>query len=210
MYIYLDETFNLKKGSKNQFLAIAGFSTNNPKQISKLFDRIKKSSLPKKLSGREIKSANILAEKLIKPKLFPALLNFDIEIYCCTQQKNLLSNIYFPKQKLNYDKLYLDLLSDLLVNQWHYRDQKIIILTLDTFKTKKINKQKISQTLMISLKEKYPKINFQINFVSSAGELNLQLADFICGIFYDRVLQNEKWFKIVKSKVIKNKLNPLN
>lgn len=209
MYIYLDETFNLKKGTKNQFLAIAGYSTENPRSLVKIFAQVKKSKLPNRLSNSEIKSTDRIAEKLVKPFLFPQIAQTDISIYCNLQHKNSLPSRYYRKDKLNYDQLYLDLLFDLLIKRWQYQDSEIIIMTLDTFKTKKIDKSKIIKHLKEDLKKKYPKKNFQINFESSASSLNLQLADFICSVFYDKVLGNKQWFRLLKPKFRKITENPL-
>lgn len=209
MYIYLDETFNLKKGTKNQFLAIAGYETQDPKKLIKLFLKIKSAKLPKKWIGSEIKSANIVAEKLIKPYLFQKLSDTDISIYSNLQYKNYLPRKYFKNEVLNYDLLYLDLLKDLLTRRWSFKDNKIIILTLDTFKTKKISKREIISSLKTDLALKYPNKTFDITFESSASFLNLQIADFVCGIFYDWVLGNKKWFRSLKYHIKKITLNPL-
>lgn len=120
MYIYLDETFNLKKGSKNQFLAIAGYSTNNPRDLAKKLIQIKKSKLPNRLSDTEIKSSDRISDKLIKPFLFQQIKQSDVSIYCNLQNKNKLPAKYYHKDTLNYDRLYLDLLHDLLINRWKF------------------------------------------------------------------------------------------
>jgi len=46
-------------------------------------------------------------------------------------------------------------------------------------------------------------------FEDSAGTLNLQLADLICGIFNDQVLGQTQWLNLLKDKIIKTKINPL-
>lgn len=58
MYIYLDETFNIEKGTSNQFLAIGGFGSHDPSLSAKWYKRLKKKSLPKGNASGEIKSTN--------------------------------------------------------------------------------------------------------------------------------------------------------
>jgi hypothetical protein len=209
MYIYLDESFSLKKGEKNQFLIIAGFATQNPKAIAKIYKRIKRHTLPKKFINLEIKSTNPIADRALKPKLFSELNKTDIQIYAISQLKNQLPKEYFDKEKLLYEKLYLDLLNYLLVNEWNYFDNKIVIVTLDTFKPKQLKRGDIINLLKKELKNKYPEKNFLISFESSAKFLTLQLADQICGVFYQLLQENQTWFKMIEPKLKKIVTNPL-
>lgn len=207
MYIYLDESFSLKKGEQNQFLIIAGFATQNPKKIAKIYKKIKRHTLPKRMISWEIKSTNPITDRAFKPKLFSELNRTDIQIYAISQSKDQLPKEYFKKQKLLYDKLYLDLLSYLLVNEWNYFDNKIIIMTLDSFRTAKV--KKIAELLKDRLKNKYSDKNFSIHFESSASFLTLQLADQICGVFYQLLQENQTWFKMIEPKLKKIVTNPL-
>ena len=111
---------------------------------------------------------------------------------------------------MNYDSFYLDLLEDLLVNQWNFLDHKIIIIALDTFKTKKIDKGVIIQTLCQKLKSRYSNKIFEIKFENSSGLLNLEIADFICGIFQDYSHGKFEWRDLLKPIIKKVKINPLN
>ena len=208
MYIFLDETFQLKRGAQNQFLVIAGFATSDPARIAKVFNRIKKHTLPKKLSTREIKSTNPVADRAFKPKLFQQLQSEDVQIYAITQLKNQLSHDYFAKDRLLYDKLYLDLLKILLVNEWDYHDEKVIITTMDTYRPKFITRGDIISTLQSELTKKYTDKQFRIQFQTSEL-LNLQPADQICGVFYQLMQDNQKWFEMIKPKLKKIVANPL-
>lgn len=208
MRIYLDESFQLKQGEENQFLLIAGFATPEPKRIAKVFNKIKKHTLPKKLSLQEIKSTNIIADRAFKPKLFQEINKEEIQIYAITQLKNQLPHNYFYKGNLAYDKLYLDLLKTLLINEWDYQDEKIIITTMDTYRPITHKRGDIISTLQNELSKKYPNKHFRIQFQTSEL-LNLQLADQICGIFYQLMQENQTWFKMIKPKLKKIVANPL-
>lgn len=209
MYIYLDESFSLKKGEENQFLIIAGFATQNPKKIAKIYKKIKRHTLPKKMVNWEIKSTNPIADRALKPRLFSELNKTDIQIYAISQLKNQLPRKYFKKQKLLYDRLYFDLLSYLLVNEWNYFDNKIVIVTLDAFKSKDIERGDMINSLKERLENKYSEKRFSISFEDSAKFLTLQLADQICGVFYQLLQENQTWFKMIESKLKKIVTNPL-
>ncbi|HEX9722450.1 MAG TPA: DUF3800 domain-containing protein [Candidatus Paceibacterota bacterium] len=208
MYIYLDESFQLKRGTENQFLIIAGFATSDPARIAKVFNRIKKHTLPKKLITREIKSTNPLADRAFKPKLFRELQAEDVQIYAITQIKHQLPHDYFAKDQLLYDKLYLDLLKILLVNEWDYHDEEIVVTTMDTYRPRLLKRGDIISVLQSELAQKYPDKHFRIQFQTSEL-LNLQLADHICGVFYQLMQNNQKWFEMIKPKLKKIVANPL-
>lgn len=208
MHIYLDESFQLKRGTDNQFLTIAGFETTDPRRLAKLFNRIKKHTLPKRLTNQEIKSTNILADRAFKPRLFNRLNQEDIHIYAITQLKNQLPPAYFFKGDLQYDKLYLDLLKILLVQEWDYRDHDIIITTMDMYRPAKLKRGVIIETLEEELVKKYPDKYFRIQFQTSELS-NLQLADQICGVFYQLMQENQTWFEMIKPKLKKIVANPL-
>lgn len=208
MHIYLDESFQLKTGAQNQFLIIAWFETSDPKRIAKLFNRIKKHTLPKKISNQEIKSANVIADRAFKPKLFREINKEKINIYAITQLKNHLPHTYFYKGELQYDNLYLDLLKILLVHEWDYQDNDIIITTMDIYRPRKLKRGDIVKTLKKELTKKYPNKHFHIQFQTSEL-LNLQLADQICGVFYQLMQKNQIWFDMIKPKLKKIVANPL-
>jgi len=206
-YIYIDETYNLREGSQNQFLAIAGFGTENTRKIAKLYKILKNRILSKKKQGIEIKSTDRLAEKQLRPQLFKRLQQNDLEIYAVYQYKNQLPFRYFRKNKLLYEQFYLNLLVHLFIKKWQFSNQKQIMITLDNFKTKNISKEKMIFYLAQRLEEKYPQKRFSIQFADSAKLLALQIADQICGIFYQAFTNKSKAnFGELGSTIISNPL----
>lgn len=210
MYIYIDETFNLEKGTKNQFLAVAGFSTPNTIEAAKWYQKVKKKALPKKYNGKEMKSTDRLINKYILPKLFSSNIELpNIKISAVIQYKNNLPQSYYYKNELNYDLLYLEVVKKLLRKSWSYKDKEIIIVTLDTFKTKTLRKAIIANKITTILESKYPHNHFEIIFGTSE-ERNLQLADQICGIINRYVKGDKKYYQKIRKtfgiKIIKNPL----
>lgn len=208
MFIYLDETFNLEKGAKNQFMAVAGFSVDNSHDSARWYQKVKRKSLPKKYSAKEIKSTNAFSEIYILPEIFSNSYHIPkIKIGAAIQHKNILGQEFYYKNELNYDKLYLELAKKLLLYNWHYKDKNITIITLDTFKTKTINKIEIAHSLQTELKLKNPNHNFHVGFGTSE-EKNLQFADQICGIINKYAKGNRKMFnkfsQLTEIKIIKD------
>jgi len=210
MYIYIDETCELTKGHKSQFMALAGFAVANPTESVRLYKKLKKKSLPKKAVPKEIKSTNSLSDLYIIPKLLAVEYSIpNIEIGVAMQEKRELGQGYYFKGKLNYDKLYLNLVKTLLLNTWKYVDKEVVIVTLDTLTTKRISKQNISETIKTELKLKNPNVNFDVRFGTSEIE-NLQLADQICGIVHKKVFGKVAYFnKMKKVYPVKFVRNPL-
>lgn len=209
MFIYIDETFNLEKGKKDQFMAVAGFSTFNPQDVSRWYQKVKRKSLPKKVNPRELKSTDRLSSTNILPKIFSNDYKIpQIKVGAVIQYKKSVSHNFYHKGQLNYDKLYLELVRKLLEKTWKYEDKEIVIVTLDTFITKTINKEDIVHSLKTELKLKNPGSNFNISFGTSE-EGNLQFADQICGIVH-KFAKNEdseligKLKSLVKVRIIKN------
>jgi hypothetical protein len=191
-------------------MALAGFSVANQTESARLYKKLKKKSLPKKAVPKEIKSTNTFSDLYILPKLLSVEYSIpNIKIGIVLQEKRELGQDYYFKGKLNYDKLYLNLVRTLLLNTWKYVDREVVIVTLDTFTTKRISKQNISETIKTELKLKNPNVNFDVRFGTSEIE-NLQLADQICGIVHKKVFGRDDYFnKMKKVYPVKFEKNPL-
>ena len=192
-YIYIDEAYNLTSGAKDQLIVIGGFGTSNPKKIAKTYKKIRRFNLSKRQLKLETKSSDRIAIKKIIPKLFRALVGLDIVIYAIRQDKKFIPHNYFKKGKLNYDKLYLDLLIRILRDEWNLENRDNISIMADYFHTKTDMPKKILK----ALKQKHPNKKFGIQFADSQKDMNLQIADFIVGSFY-------KSFEGLRFRIINN------
>lgn len=71
----------------------------------------------------------------------------DVAVYIIKQEKKNIPLEYWQKEKLNYDRLYLDLLIRLLRDEWkEIEDHSRVDIFIDTFKTKKISKEIIRRS----------------------------------------------------------------
>ena len=87
-------------------------------------------------------------------------------------------------------------------------DEEIVVTTMDTYRPKLLKRGDIISALQSELAQKYPDKHFRIQFQTSEL-LNLQLADHICGVFYQLMQNNQKWFEVIKPKLKKIVANPL-
>ena len=129
------------------------------------------------------------------------MLKTDIQIYCNLIYKSNLNKTYFDKNRLNYDQLYFDLVLRLLTQIIRKTDDGMIIITLDAFKTKKIDKNLLLKQLESHIKIQYLKKTFKINFEESSGNYNLQIADYICGVFFEKLNGDSFWYNLIKPKI---------
>lgn len=79
---------------------------------------------------------------------------------------------------------------------------------MDIYRPIKLKRGFIIETLEKELVKKYPDKHFRVQFQTSEL-LNLQLADQICGVFYQLMQDNQTWFEMIKPKLKKIVVNPL-
>lgn len=209
MYIYLDESYNLKDRTKLQFVSINGFTVLNEKG---LFKRWKECRLPF-LGKRRIHATDSNFDGL-KQKTLNLIGRPDVTLLSTFQIVQEISfekdKKYFLKGKLNFEKLYSDLLRVLFsrLKLDEYREIKIIV------DSRKYKGGFLAQTVLRveiekTLKEKYPVTKIEFKIMSSSTDILLEFADFISNIFYRAYIKNdEKFFKDLKFKLIQIK-NPL-
>lgn len=183
-YIYIDETYNLTPGSRNQLIVLGGLGTSDPKKVAKTYKKIRKFTLKSRQLGTEIKSFDRIAIKKLIPKVFKALIGLDVVIYVIRQDKKFIPLEYYQKDELNYEKLYLDLLIKLLRDEWGLEKYNQVTVIVDTFKTKTISKDEMFKKTYLAFKQKYPDKYFKMRFANSTGDFSLQIADFIVGSFF--------------------------
>jgi hypothetical protein len=100
------------------------------------------------------------------------------------QDKKIIPFKYWQKDMLNYEKLYVDLLIKLLIDKWDLQGREQISVILDNFKTKIISKVQMIKKVRHAFGQKYPGKFFKVRFADSAGDFNLQIADFIVGTYF--------------------------
>jgi hypothetical protein len=210
MHIFLDESYNLKDRTKPQFISINGFKTTAEKQIWKHWKVYRR----KFLSKARIHATDKRFEPLRKKGLdliYSAPDTFFITSIQIIQEVPAgKTSSYYKKGKLNFDKVYEDLVKALL-DKLNLREYKKVIINIDNRKHKEgmLGKKKFQENVLFYLKECYPNTIFYFRILPSSSNILIEIADFISNSFYKRYTgQKIDFLEKMKVKTIETK-NPL-
>ena len=211
MYIYLDESYNLKDRNKKQFISINGFMVLNERNLLKKWKDYRKPFTVKKrrihASDKMFDDLRIKVLKIIGRPDLTLLSSFQI-----LQEISFTKNsVYFYKGKLNFDQVYLDMIIALF-KKMNFNEYKNITIIIDSRKYKGgiLSKKNFNWKIMNFLQTEYKQVKFEFKIQPSSTDILLELADFISNIFYRAYIKNDKqFFKNLCFKIIQIK-NPLN
>ncbi len=210
MYIYLDESYNLKNRNKKQFISINGFMVLNEKSLFKKWKDCRKPFLFKNI---RIHANNKIFNKL-RAKALKIVNRPDLTLLSSFQVLQEISfkknSIYFYRGKLNFDKIYFDLIIKLFqeLNLGEYRNIKIVIDSRK-YRSGVLGKKNFKQEIKKFLRTQHRQVNFEFKMQPSTTDILLELADFISNIFYRVYINDDKqFFEDLRCKIIQIK-NPL-
>ena len=210
MYIYLDESYNLKDRNKKQFISINGFKTIIPKQILKHWKIFRRRFISKARIHATDKRFESLREKCVDLIYFSQDTSFITVMQTVQEIPTDRENFYYRKGKLNFDKVYEDLVKALL-DKLNLREYKKIVINIDSRKHKEgmLGKKKFQENILFYLKQRYPNTVFCFRILPSSSNILLEIADFISNTFYKHYAgQQIKFLEKMKAKTIQIK-NPL-
>lgn len=209
MFIYLDESYNLKDRTKPQFISINGFAVLNVKTLFKQWKQYRRPFI----GGRRIHASDPTFDRL-RPKALKLIKRHDLILLTVFQ---IIQEIpfqkersYFYKNKLDFDKVYLQLLKAMF-KELSLEEYRCVTIIIDSrkHKTGVLGQKKFINSVEKFLKKTYSKIKFEFKMQSSSMDILLELADFISNIFYRKYVQNDQgFFEDLKFKLIQIK-NPL-
>ncbi|MEA1937162.1 MAG: DUF3800 domain-containing protein, partial [Patescibacteria group bacterium] len=184
MYIYLDESYNLKDRNKKQFISINGFMTTNVSVIRKRWLQERKLFANKKRRIHANDSHfNLLRQKAVEivktHQIYLISVFQDIQSIPCQHNQK-----YFLKNKLNFEKIYTDLCKHLLFSL-NLDEYKKVVITIDNRKHRAgiIGKKEFRGAVEKELKIMYPDVIFEKpRMVPSSSDVLLELADFVSNI----------------------------
>jgi len=212
MYIFLDESYNLKDRAKPQFISINGFKTIEVKKVWKRW---------KKYRRQFIGRARIHATD----RKFEPLRQKVLHLISLTESKlltvfQLIREVpaekftpYYKKGKLNFEKVYEEMLKALLV-ELNLQEYRKVTIVIDSQKHKKgmLEKKEFQENILSFLKSYYPGTISSFTLQPSYSNILLEIADFISNSFYKNycgqpmlTLENLK----IKTVAIKNPLKKL-
>ncbi|MBI2551818.1 DUF3800 domain-containing protein [Candidatus Uhrbacteria bacterium] len=211
MYLYLDESYNLKDRTKPQFISINGFQTVD---VKKLWRRWKAYRLPFVGKSR-IHAADRLFEPL-RTKLLKFIYNQpDIKLLTVMQEISLIPasgeiEYYGKEEQLLFDKVYADMLKALFKAS-HIQAYKKVYITVDSRKHQHgvLSKVQFHKNILSFLKNWYPNTIVHFEMQPSYSNILLEIADFISNSFYRQYIGQEmKLLEPLKGRTLIMK-NPL-
>jgi len=209
MYIFLDESYNLKDRTKPQFISINGFKTTTVKRLWKRWRVYRRGFVSKARIHATDKRFEPLREKC-----FSLIRSPDTTLLTAFQTIREIpvgkDSPYYRKDKLNFEKVYEDLLKSLL-DKLSLQEYKKVIITIDSKKHKGgiLGKRKFQENILSYLKQYYPNTIFQFRLKPSSSDILIEIADFISNTFYKQYIgQKIPSLEKLKTNTIRIK-NPL-
>lgn len=210
MYIFLDESYNLTDRNKKQFISINGFSVLDEKNLFKRWNEYRRRFIRGK---RRIHATDQYFDKL-KLKALKLIDKPDatlVSVFQVAQEIPFdLKKSYFYKGKLNFDKVYFDLVAELL-KRLNLQEYKNVTITIDSRKHKGgvLGKNFFKNNVINFLNAQYQETIFNFTLQPSSSNILLELADFVSNIFYHAYIKgDEQFFNNIRFKLIQLK-NPL-
>ena len=211
MYIFLDESYNLKDRTKLQFISINGFKTIDTRKIWKGWKDYRLPFVGKSRIHASDRLFEPLRAKCLK------LLNThpDITLFTAIQEIRMIpvsgDIAYYNKEgKFLFDNVYANILKELLKEMNLHAYKKVFII-IDSRKHNRgvLGKKQFQNNIQYFLKNWYPNTISNFDMQSSASNILLEIADFVSNSFYRQYLGQEiLLLKSLKGKTLKLK-NPL-
>jgi hypothetical protein len=209
MYIYLDESYNLRNRTKPQFISINGFAVLDERSLFKKWKEYRRPFVRKRRIHAKDSAFDKLRIKTLKlfarPDLTLLTVFQIIQEIPFEKEKG-----YFYRNKLNFEKVYSDLLK-ILFSKLKLEEYKKIKIIIDSRKYKGgiLAKNKFRKEIENFLKKKYLQTKIEFKIQPSSTDILLEFADFISNIFYRAYIkENTKFFENLQFKMIQIK-NPL-
>ncbi|MBU4338137.1 DUF3800 domain-containing protein [Patescibacteria group bacterium] len=211
MYIFLDESYNLKDRTKLQFVSINGFETTAIKRIWKRWKTYRCEFVSKARIHATDRRFDLLREKALN-LLYNSPESNLLTVFQVIQEIPVDKNsLYFKKGKLNFEAIYEDILKALL-NRLNLQEYKKVVISIDSRKHKNgiLGKSQFRENILAYLKSRFPNTFFQFDILPSSSNILLEVADFISNTFYKQYVgQKNEVLEKLKIKTIQIK-NPLN
>ncbi|MBU0597354.1 DUF3800 domain-containing protein [Patescibacteria group bacterium] len=206
MNIYLDESYNLQKSKGKMFISINGFAVLNEKALRKRWKGIRK-----KYVSRGRIHANDKRYEPLRPKALDLLFSFDIiglSVFQIVQE--IPPKEYFYKDKINFEKVYLNMLKCLL-KQLSINEYKRVNINIDsrTHKRGLIGAWKFQEKMNRFLENEFIGTDSRFYMTPSYLDVLVELADFVSNTFYkEYISDSELIFDKFGSRLLQIK-NPL-
>jgi hypothetical protein len=191
-YIFLDESGQFNPRNGERFFVVASFLVGNSRRTEKEFAVWQKSRFPKKLrSQSEIKFSEIKIDDKLRIKTLKLISSLDVRVRYSYLLKNNIPRDYIKKGQLQSGLLYTNIIGDLLELYLPCTDKEFRVFC-DQRHLKGLKRSEFKKILISRLLPQLSRDTIiQIEMIDSAGNKNIQIADWISGAIA-RYLENKK------------------
>lgn len=206
MQIFLDETGQLSKHKDSKYFIIGTFTTGDPRRVQKQFLGWRQKKFPRKIRYlSEIKFSDTGLDDTLRLKTMKFISNLDVRIRYSFIKLNNISSDYESKDGIKAGHLYTDMVSKTLESYLPISDKSFRVFC-DTRNLKGITSSEFKSIVTSIIRSQLdPKSIIQIERLDSTTNINIQIADWICGAL-DRYYNNKKFgndfFAILKNNLL--------
>ena len=188
MNIYLDESYNLQRSKGKMFISINGFSVINANRLRKRWKNIRRPYVKHK---RRVHATDSFFEDLRRKSVL-LLNNSDITIVSVFQLVQEIPHDYFDKHKMDFDKVYAELLKQIFkeLSLHEYKQVKIVI---DARKHPGgfAGANNFQKNIDNFLEKEFTGTDCSFVPTPSYLDILVELADFVSNTFYKAYQQDE-------------------
>lgn len=211
MFVYLDESgdFYGGKGAVDNFFIVGGFVTGDPKRIARAFQKWRQKKFPKRIRYKsEVKFSDTDVTEKLRVETLQFLAEQDIRIFYTFLDTKNIPPQYRKKKRVDGGLLYTELVAqtlNLLLPSTEqefriYRDHRHLV---------GVSQAQFNEIITVSLLTNLPaKTLIQIDAVDSTTNVNIQVADWICGAvshYHHKKQHGDDYFAVVKNSIVASK-----
>lgn len=209
MYIFLDESGNFKSKNKEDYFIVGGFVTGQPDRTIKMFRKWQHTKFPKKLRYKtEVKFSDTGLTEKMRLKTLEYFTQHDLRIFYSFLHKANIPLEYRQAKQLKSGLLYAEIVAQ-TIHLLLPTTATVLRIFRDTRHLSKISQAKFNEIIKLNLLPNLcAKTLIQIKVINSATNLNIQIADWVCGAlfrYHNKRKNSKQYFSILKSSIIESK-----
>ena len=206
MQIFLDETGQLSKSKDQRYFIIGTFTTGDPRRTQKQFLVWRHNKFPRKLRDlSEVKFSDSDVSDELKLKTIKFISNLDVRIRYSFVELQNISTDYRSKNSIKAGHLYTDMVSKTLESYLPITDNSFRVFC-DTRNLKGLTSSEFKSIVASNIKSRLdPKSIIQIERLDSTTNINIQIADWICGAlgrYYNDKKFGDEFFASLKNNLL--------
>ncbi len=205
-YIYIDESGQFTKNSKEKYFVIGSFTVGDPSRTEKRFKSWQRSRFPRKMSTQpEIKFSDVKITHALRLATLRYISELDVRIrYVFLKNKNIPDE-YNHNGKIKSGQLYTQIIGEALENYLPINEPEFRVFC-DERHLKGVTRIQFKELIKTRLLPLLPaKSLIQIEMKDSTQCANIQIADWVTGAlahFIEEKPFGKDYFSTIKNNII--------